>query len=168
MNRRVPALARPKNAPSHLPVAAGGTSAGTTCSSAAAARGFSVAAAFQAAALRFLVFAAFVPAAFSFRVLAAFLPATINFRVRTAFFVFKLRFVGMGIPSRLAISRIALITVVVSMGRRNTHGKSYLQVFQWLNSFASVNSRKTLPCLCLIEYSLKDRVLLKNTIGSTN
>jgi hypothetical protein len=55
---------------------------------------------------------------------------------------------------------------VVSMGQRNTHPKSYLQVFQWLNSFASADSRKTLPCLGLIEYSSKDRVLLKNTIGA--
>jgi hypothetical protein len=38
------------------------------------------------------------------------------------------------------------------MGRRNTHPKSYLQVFQWLNSFASVDSKKTLPCLGFIEY----------------
>jgi len=54
------------------------------------------------------------------------------------------------------------------MGRRNTHPKSYLQAFQWLNSFASVDSRKTLPCLGLIKYSPKDRVLLKNTNGSTD
>ena len=47
----------------------------------------------------------------------------------------------------------------VSMGRRNTRPKSYPQVFQWLNSFASVDSRKTLPCLGLIEYGLRDRVL---------
>jgi hypothetical protein len=52
------------------------------------------------------------------------------------------------------------------MGQRNTHPESYLQVFQWLNSFASVDSRKTLPCLGLIGYSPKDQVLLKNTIGS--
>jgi hypothetical protein len=57
---------------------------------------------------------------------------------------------------------------VVSMGRRNTHPKSYLQVFQWLNSFARVDLRKTLPCLGLIEYSPKDQLLLKNTIGSTD
>src|SRR5713101_5170715 len=74
------------------------TSVGTTCNSAAAARGFLVAAAFQAAALRFLVFAAFVPAAFSFRVLAAFSPTTLNSRVRADFFAAELRFVGMGIP----------------------------------------------------------------------
>ena len=55
----------------------------------------------------------------------------------------------------------------VSMGT-NTYAESYLQVFQWLNSFASVDSRKTLPCLGLIEYSPKDRVRLKNTIGSTD
>ena len=54
------------------------------------------------------------------------------------------------------------------MGRRNSHTKSYLQVFQWLNAFASVDSRKTLPCFGLIEYSPKDQVLLKNTIGSTD
>jgi len=30
---------------------------------------------------------------------------------------------------------------VVSMGRRNTRPKSYVQVFQWLDSFASVNSK---------------------------
>ena len=54
------------------------------------------------------------------------------------------------------------------MGRRNTHPKPYRQVFQWLDSFASVDSRKTLPCLGLIEYGPKDQVLLKNTIGSTD
>jgi hypothetical protein len=60
------------------------------------------------------------------------------------------------------------IRSVFSMGQRNTHPESYLQVFQWLNSFASVDSRKTLPCLGIIEYSPKDQVLLKNTIGSTD
>ncbi len=60
------------------------------------------------------------------------------------------------------------INKVVSMGRRNTHPKSYLQVFQWLNSLASVDSRKTLPCLGLIEYSPRDQILLKKTIGSTD
>jgi hypothetical protein len=54
------------------------------------------------------------------------------------------------------------------MGRRNTRPKSYLRVFQWLNSFASVNSKKTMPCLGLIEYSPKGQVSLKNTIGSTD
>jgi hypothetical protein len=54
------------------------------------------------------------------------------------------------------------------MGRRNTHPKSYLRVFQRLNSFESVDSRKTLPCLGLIEYSPKDQVLLKDAIGSTD
>jgi hypothetical protein len=53
------------------------------------------------------------------------------------------------------------------MGRRNTGPKSNLQVCQWLNSFESADSKKTLPCLGLIEYSPKDRVSLKNTIGST-
>jgi hypothetical protein len=53
------------------------------------------------------------------------------------------------------------------MGRRNTVPKSNLQVFQWLNSFESADSKKTLPCLGLIEYSSKDQVSLKNTIGST-
>lgn len=33
---------------------------------------------------------------------------------------------------------------------------------------ASVDLRKTLPCLGLIEFSLKDQVLLKDTIGSTD
>jgi hypothetical protein len=37
------------------------------------------------------------------------------------------------------------------MGRRNTVPKSNLQVFQWLNSFESADSKKTLPCLGLIE-----------------
>jgi hypothetical protein len=60
------------------------------------------------------------------------------------------------------------LALVISMGQRNTHLESYLQVFQWLNSFASVDSRKTLPCLGLIEYSPKDQVLLKNSIGSTD
>jgi hypothetical protein len=32
----------------------------------------------------------------------------------------------------------------------------------------SVDSKKTLPCLGLIEYSPKDQVSLKNTIGSTD
>jgi hypothetical protein len=54
------------------------------------------------------------------------------------------------------------------MGRRNTRPKSYLQVFQWPNSFASVDSKKTRPCLGLIEYSPKDQVSLKSTIGSTD
>jgi hypothetical protein len=57
---------------------------------------------------------------------------------------------------------------VVSMGQRNTHAKSYLHVFQWLNSFVSVDSKKTLPCLGLIEHISKDQVSLKNTIGSTD
>jgi hypothetical protein len=56
------------------------------------------------------------------------------------------------------------VSGVVSMGRRNTHAKSYLWVFA---SFANVDSRKTLPCLGLVEYSPKDQVLLKNTIGPT-
>ena len=41
------------------------------------------------------------------------------------------------------------------MGRRNTGPKSNLQVFQWLNSFESADSKKTLPCLGLIEYGPK-------------
>jgi hypothetical protein len=61
-----------------------------------------------------------------------------------------------------------LISRVVSMGRRNTCPKSYLQVFQWLNSFGSADSKKTLPCLGLVEYSPKDQVSLKKTIGSTD
>jgi hypothetical protein len=56
---------------------------------------------------------------------------------------------------------------VVSMGRRNTGQKSNLQLFQWLNSFESADSKKTLPCLGSIEYIPKDQVSLKNTIGST-
>jgi len=44
---------------------------------------------------------------------------------------------------RGAFSQV-LINGVVSMGRRNTHTKSYLQVFQLQDSFASVDSRKTL------------------------
>ena len=58
---------------------------------------------------------------------------------------------------RLAIP----IDLVVSMGRRNTDPKSNLQVFQRLNSFESADSRKTLPCLGLIDYSPKDQVSLK-------
>ena len=57
---------------------------------------------------------------------------------------------------------------VVSMGQRNTGLKSNLQVFQRLNSFESADSKKTQPCLGLIEYSPKDQVSLKNTIGSTD
>jgi hypothetical protein len=53
---------------------------------------------------------------------------------------------------------------VLSMGRRKIHPNSYLHVFQWLNSFASVDSKKTLPCLGFIEYSPKDQVSLKNAI----
>ena len=64
-------------------------------------------------------------------------------------------------------SGLLVITPVVSMGRCNTASKSNLQVFQWLNSFESADSKKTLPCLGLIEYSPKDQVSLKNTIGST-
>ena len=72
----------------------------------------------------------------------------------------------MGRRSIQRIRRKRPISRVVSMGRRNTHPKSYLQVFQWLNSLASVDSKKTLPCLGFIEYSPKDQVSLKNTIGS--
>jgi hypothetical protein len=57
---------------------------------------------------------------------------------------------------------------VVSMDRRTTGPKSNLQVFQRLNSFESADSKKTLPCLGLIEYSPKDQVSLKNTSGSTD
>src|ERR1700719_1540539 len=39
------------------------------------------------------------------------------------------------------------------MGRRNTVPKSTLQVFQRLNSFESADSKKTLPCLGLNDYS---------------
>jgi hypothetical protein len=53
------------------------------------------------------------------------------------------------------------------MGRRNTGPKSNLLVFQLLNSFESADSKKALPCLGLIEYSPKDQLSLKNTIGST-
>ena len=53
------------------------------------------------------------------------------------------------------------------MGRRNTGSKSNLQVFEWLNSFEGADSKKTLPCLGLNEYSPKDQVSLKNAIGST-
>jgi hypothetical protein len=56
----------------------------------------------------------------------------------------------------------------VVMGRRNTGPKSNLQVFQRLNSLESADSKKTLPYLGLIEYSSKDQVSLKNTIGSTD
>jgi hypothetical protein len=61
-----------------------------------------------------------------------------------------------------------LINAVVSMGRRNSGPTSNLQVFQWLNSFESADSKKTLPCLGLIEYSTEDQVSSKNTIGSTD
>ena len=54
-----------------------------------------------------------------------------------------------------------LVNEVVSIGRRNTRPKSYLRVFQWLNSFESVDSRKTLPWLGLGEYSPKVRFLRK-------
>jgi hypothetical protein len=54
------------------------------------------------------------------------------------------------------------------MGRRNTGPKSNLQMFQQLNSFDSADSNKTLPCLGSIEYSPKDQVSLKKTIGSTD
>ena len=61
-----------------------------------------------------------------------------------------------------------VVSGVVSMGRRNTDPKSNLQVFQRLNSFESADAKKTLPCLGLIEYSPKDQVSLKKTIGSTD
>jgi len=51
------------------------------------------------------------------------------------------------------------------MGRRNTGPKSNLQLFQWLNSFESADSKKTLPCLGLIEYSPKDRVSFSENAG---
>jgi hypothetical protein len=60
------------------------------------------------------------------------------------------------------------VIAVVSMGRRNTGPKSDLQMFQRLNSFENADLKKTLPCLGLIEYSPKDQVSLKNTIGSTD
>jgi hypothetical protein len=60
-----------------------------------------------------------------------------------------------------------LVSRVVSMGRCNTGLKPNLQMFQRLNSFESADSKKTLSCLGLIEYSPKDQVSLKNTIGST-
>ena len=63
--------------------------------------------------------------------------------------------------SKAEVVRQVPIKPVVSMGRCNTSPKSYLQVFQWLNSFASVDSKKTLPCLGLIECSLKDRISSK-------
>jgi len=50
------------------------------------------------------------------------------------------------------------------MGRRNTLPNFYLAAVQRLSSFASVDSRKTLPCLGLIEYSPKDPVFLKDSI----
>ena len=61
-----------------------------------------------------------------------------------------------------------VINAVVSMGRRNTGPKSNLQLFQRLNSFESADAKKILPCLGLIEYSPKDQISLKNTIGSTD
>jgi hypothetical protein len=61
-----------------------------------------------------------------------------------------------------------LINAVVSMGRSNTGPKSNLQVFQRLKSFESADSKKTLPCLGLTEYSSKEQVSLKNAIGSTD
>ena len=41
-----------------------------------------------------------------------------------------------------------------------------MRVFEWLNSFVSVGSKKTRACLGLIELSSKDQVPLKNIIGS--
>jgi hypothetical protein len=76
---------------------------------------------------------------------------------------------GIDAPSETGPRKSQLpVTVVVSTGRRNTLPKSYLPVLQWLNSFASFDSRKTLPCLGLIGCSPKDQVLLKNAIGSTD
>ena len=77
------------------------------------------------------------------------------------------KFIGLDVESGYS-ARQVLINAVVSMGRRNIRPKSYLQVFIWLNSFASPDSKKTLPCLGLIEYSPKDQVSLKDTIGSTD
>jgi hypothetical protein len=53
------------------------------------------------------------------------------------------------------------------MGRRNSSLKSNLQEIEWLNSFQSADSTKTLPCLGLVDYNPGDRVSLKNTIGSS-
>ena len=39
---------------------------------------------------------------------------------------------------------------------------------QKLNSFASVDSSGTLPCLGLIEYSPKDLFSMRSTVGSTS
>ncbi len=52
------------------------------------------------------------------------------------------------------------ISWVVSIGRRNTRPKTYLRVFQWLNSFESVDSRKTLPWLGLSN-TLKGQVFFE-------
>ena len=41
------------------------------------------------------------------------------------------------------------------MGGRNSGPKSNMHMFERLNSFESTNSKKTLPCLGLIEYSQK-------------
>ena len=60
---------------------------------------------------------------------------------------FVIAFVGV-----LGILGVVLSIVIL----RNTGPKSNLQVFQ------------TLPCLGLIEYSPKDQVSLKNTIGATD
>ena len=56
------------------------------------------------------------------------------------------------------------------MGRRNTGPKSNLQMFQWLNSFESAESKKTLPCLGLIECSpleKRNRINRIESVAST-
>ena len=49
-----------------------------------------------------------------------------------------------------------------NLGRCNTGPKFNPQMFQWLNSFKGGDSKKTLPCLGLREYSPKDQVSLKS------
>jgi hypothetical protein len=59
------------------------------------------------------------------------------------------------------------VSGVVSMGRCNSDSKFNLHASVWLNSFESADSKKTLPCLGLIEYGQIDGVSSKSTIGST-
>jgi hypothetical protein len=54
------------------------------------------------------------------------------------------------------------------MGRRNTRPRFLSAGVSIAKFVPSVDSKKTLPCLGLIEYSSKDQVSLKNTIGSTD
>jgi hypothetical protein len=57
---------------------------------------------------------------------------------------------------------------VDSMGRRNTSSKPKALEFQRLNSFANADSKKTPPCLGVIEDSLGDGFVSQTIMGPTD